>query len=134
MADADTFNNPGLNAKWQARFSFFDRFGGPSSPEYKAELKKLPFKEKLIVNANIFAFFFGPIYFFILGLWKKALVLIGLVIAVSILLSIVGAPDAVYRGVGAAFSVIYMLTANYSYYLKRAKGQDNWNPFEGMRF
>ncbi|MDQ7997708.1 MAG: DUF2628 domain-containing protein [Luteibacter sp.] len=133
MAEAEFVSDPSLNAKWNTRFAFFERFGGPSSPQYKAELKKLPFRQKLIVNGNFFAFFFGPIYFFILGLWKKALVILGLEVAIIIALMIFNAPDGFYRGVGTGFNVFYMLVANYAYYLKRVKGQDNWSPFEGMR-
>lgn len=133
MAEAEFVTDPMLNAKWNTRFAFFERFGGPSSPRYKEELKKLPFKQKLIVNANFFAFFFGPIYFCILGLWKKALAILGLEVAVMVLMTVFNAPDVVYRGLGTGFSVFYMLVVNYSFYLKRVKGQDSWNPFEGMR-
>jgi hypothetical protein len=133
MAEAEFISDPSLNAKWNTRFAFFGRFGGPSSPQYKEELKKLPFRQKLLVNGNFFAFFFGPIYFCILGLWKKALAILGLEVALIVVLMVCGAPDVLFRGVGTGFSVIYMLVVNYSYYLKRVKGQDGWNPFEGMR-
>jgi hypothetical protein len=133
MAEAEFVNDPSLNAKWNTRFSFFERFGGPNSPRYREELKKLPFRQKLIVNGNFFAFFFGPIYFFILGLWKKGLALLGIQVALIVVLMILDAPDALYRGFGTGFSILYMLLVNYSYYLKRVKGRDGWNPFEAMK-
>ena len=133
MAEANYINDATLSEKWRKRFAFFDAFGGPSSPQYKTELKKLPFRQKILINGNFIAFFFGPIYFFILGLWKKALVLLGAEILLSVVLAVCHAPDALYRGLGMGFSVFYMLCANYSYYLKKMKAQDGWNPFEGMR-
>jgi Protein of unknown function (DUF2628) len=134
MAEAEFVNDPALNAKWNTRFAFFDRYGKPNGPQYKEELKKRPRKQQIIVNANIFALFFGPIYFFILGLWKKGLALLGIQMVLGAVLSVCGAPGFLFRGVGFAFALFYMLGANYSYYLKRVKGQDGWNPFEGMRF
>jgi hypothetical protein len=133
MAEAEFVTDPTLNAKWNTRFAFFERFGGPSSPRYKEEFKKLPFRQKLLVNGNFFALFFGPIYFVILGLWKKALVILGIEVAVMVVMTLINVPEGLYRGIGMAFSLFYMLSANYAYYLKRVKGQDNWNPLEGMR-
>ena len=72
----DTFDRTQLSPKWQFRFDFFDRHGGPKDPAYKETLKTLPFGEKLKVGMNFYALFFGFIYFFILGLWRKALGLI----------------------------------------------------------
>ncbi|KEZ74361.1 membrane protein, partial [Pseudomonas syringae pv. syringae FF5] len=36
-------------------------------------------------------------------------------------------------GLNVVFSLMYALTANYSYYLKEVKGEQGWNPFKGMR-
>lgn len=66
------------SAKWQERFDFFETYGAPNDPRYKEAVKTLPgFKKKILINANVIAFFFGPIYLFVLGLWKKNLALLG---------------------------------------------------------
>ncbi|MFZ0155665.1 DUF2628 domain-containing protein, partial [Pseudomonas sp.] len=74
--------------KWQKRFAFFDAHGAPSEPGYKVALKALPFKQRVTINTNIIAFFFGPIYLFVLGLWKKNLTLIAIIVAVNVALEI----------------------------------------------
>ncbi|WHS62347.1 DUF2628 domain-containing protein [Pseudomonas sp. G2-4] len=129
------------SAKWQERFNFFDTYGAPSDPRFKPALKALPgFKKKLLINANVIAFFFGPIYLFVLGLWKKNLALIGIMLAINIVLSVIFAivgmdfPRPLSTGLSVAFSMTYALIANYSYYLKEVKGEQSWNPFQGMRF
>ncbi|CAH0124763.1 DUF2628 domain-containing protein [Pseudomonas mediterranea] len=129
------------SAKWQERFNFFDTYGAPNDPRHKEAFKALPgFKKKILINANVIAFFFGPIYLFVLGLWKKNLamigIMIGLSIAVSVIFGLMGmeSPRALDTGMSAAFSVMYAIMTNYAYYLKEVKGEQSWNPFEGMRF
>ncbi|PHN32157.1 DUF2628 domain-containing protein [Pseudomonas sp. ICMP 460] len=126
--------------KWQERFNFFETYGPPNDPRHKAALKALPtFGKKVLINANVIAFFFGPIYLFVLGLWKKNLALLGIMFLVYIAVSIVFAifdmelPRALDNGIGLGFSFMYAVLTNYAYYLKEVKGQQGWNPFEGMR-
>lgn len=122
-----------LSPKWQFRFDFFDRHGGPSSPEFKPAFKALPsIGDRLKINMNFFAFFFGWIYFFILGLWRKAIVLIGISLLVGVLAFVL--PRMVANGLGVAYSVLVGMIANYAFYLDRVKGSTSWNPFEGMRW
>ncbi|MFA0998476.1 MULTISPECIES: DUF2628 domain-containing protein [Pseudomonas syringae group] len=128
------------SAKWQERFNFFETYGAPNDPRFKAGLKSLPgVRRKLWINLNVIAYFFGPIYFFVLGLWKKGLALIGMMLATNALILVVctllgtGVPYALGGGLTAAYSLMYALTVNYSYYLKEMKGEQGWNPFKGMR-
>ncbi|MBA1190825.1 DUF2628 domain-containing protein [Pseudomonas entomophila] len=126
--------------KWQERFAFFDAHGAPSSPEYKAALKQQPFKKKLLINMNFIALFFGPIYLFVLGLWKKNLALLGIIIGAGLVIDVLFAllgmetPRAINTGFGVATNLLYGLSANYAYYLKERKGEQGWNPFKGMRW
>jgi hypothetical protein len=131
--------NSKYSAKWQERFAFFDAHGAPNAPGYKEALKQLPGKQKRTINANFIAFFFGPIYLFVLGLWKKNLTLIAIMVALSFALDAVYAlTDFAYAkqlnfAVGFAFNLSYALMTNYAYYLKEQKGEQGWNPFKGMR-
>lgn len=119
--------------KWQDRFAFFDQHGAPNTPEFKAALKAETFGRRILFNMNIIAFFFGFIYFFVLGLWKKNLVLFAISCVISILLCIFNAPRGAEHGINFALALMWGLTANYAYYLKEVKGLDGWNPFEGIR-
>lgn len=132
--------NGKYSAKWQERFNFFDTYGAPSDPRYKVALKALPgFKKKLLINGNVIAFFFGPIYLFVLGLWKKNLALLGIIVAINLVLSVIFAlfgiefPRPLTTGLNVAVSMTYALMTNYAYYLKEVKGEQSWNPFQGMR-
>lgn len=128
------------STKWQARFDFFDRHGAPNTPGFKQALKQLPFRQKVRVNFNFIAFFFGPIYLFVLGLWKKNLSLILIILAVYTILTIALAiagmefPRSLEVGLGYGFNALYGIGTNYSYYLKERKGDHGWNPFKGMRW
>ena len=134
IPDMETPGTPtaAYSPKWQFRFNFFDRHGGPQAPGFKAAFKALKFGEKLKINMNFYAFFFGWIYFFILGLWRKALVLIGLWVLLIVCAFLL--PEIVARGLGTAFSVLTGMVANYAFYLDRIKGSTSWNPCEGMRW
>jgi len=127
--------------KWQERFAFLDAHGAPGTATYKEAFKALPFMQRIKLGSSILAFLFGPIYFFILGLWRKALVGLALTVAsfviAFILYAVLGpenrSADFISRMLGLAVTLIYAGTANYAYYLKEVKGQDSWNFFEGLR-
>lgn len=124
--------------KWQSRFDFFDLHGAPNSPGFKPALKQLPFKQKAKYNFNFIAFFFGPIYLFVLGLWKRNITLILIMVAVFAALEIafmmigIDYPKYLDTGLGYGFSALYGSTTNYGYYLKERKGEQGWNPFKGI--
>jgi len=123
--------------KWQDRFAFFDQHGAPNSPGFKEALKALPsFGERRKINFNWLAWLFGPIYFAVLGMWKKALTGLGIAIALGVVTSFIPGhfSDVLARGVGFAMAFLFGLSANYGYYLKERRGQNGWNVFEGMRW
>ncbi|HEJ9095418.1 TPA: DUF2628 domain-containing protein [Serratia odorifera] len=127
-----------LSPKWQARFALFDSVGGDiTSDEYRQKIKELGFFGRLKYMMNFFAFFFGIIYFCILGLWKKGLVLFVGMCVVNVIIGMVEYStgndlDGLVRGVNIAYAVMCAMTANYAYYLKETKGIQGWNPFEGF--
>lgn len=128
------------SAKWQERFNFFETYGAPNDPRFKPALKALPgFKNKVRINFNVIAFFFGPIYLFVLGLWKKNLAIFATIFAIYAVLIVVFAvlgmefPTPLQNGLNTGFSFAYAIMTNYAYYLKEVKGEQGWNPFKGMR-
>lgn len=127
-----------VKPKWRERFTFFDSYGHPGSPAYRQAMRNLSFGERSRITSNFVAFFFGPIYFFVLGLWKKNLSLLGIwagvIILVVALEAITGMtlPDLLPQALGFGMAALYMSTANYAYYLQRTRGIQSWNPFEGM--
>ncbi|MEQ9915003.1 DUF2628 domain-containing protein [Pectobacterium polaris] len=124
--------------KWQTRFAFYNEFGGPNTPAHKAAFKNLSFLNRILIQSNFIAFFFGLIYFFVLGLWRKNLTLLGIGIAINTVIAFIEAiVDAMlpeYMNLPIALSISYLWagTANYAYYLKETQNSKSWNPFEGM--
>jgi len=123
-----------LSPAWRARFDFFDRHGAPRTPEFKQNWKALPFGQRFKIRMNLFALFFGWIYFFVLGLWRKGLVLLALTLGMGVIAALL--PDGalftgLIRGLGIGYSLLVATSANYAYYLDRVKGSRSWNPFEG---
>jgi hypothetical protein len=129
-----------LNAKWQERFAFFDQYGGPQAPDFKAALKALPSNKRRLIAMNIIAFFFGPVYLFVLGMWRKNLSFLAIVVGIGMFESIIeltldiDIPRGLDMGVNIAMAMMYGMSTNYGYYLKQVKGSKSWNPFEGMRW
>ncbi|MCB0930225.1 MAG: DUF2628 domain-containing protein [Mycobacterium sp.] len=118
---------------WQRRFAFFDAYGQPnSSPEARAAFRALPFGTRMRLNSNFLAFLFGPIYFFVKGMWRKGLSLLAIGLAIGVLLSGVETSNGIVRGLSLVDPLIAMLTANYAYYLHVVHHSVSWNPFEGM--
>ncbi|MGR6161240.1 DUF2628 domain-containing protein [Escherichia coli] len=73
-------NDGSLSEKWKYRFNFYDQHGFPgfwgATPEYKAAFKALKVRQRLTIQMNFIAFFCSWIYLFVLGLWKKAIIVL----------------------------------------------------------
>ncbi len=130
--DMDSFNTSQYSPKWQFRFNFFEKHGAPNAPGFKEALQTLPFGEKVKVNFNFFALFFTWIYLFILGLWRKAIVVLAVTVALYVVAMIL--PGFIGRTLLVVWSLLVAITTNYAYYLDRVKGNTSWNPFEGLRW
>ncbi|MCD5360642.1 MULTISPECIES: DUF2628 domain-containing protein [Chromobacterium] len=118
--------------KWQLRFAFFDQHGAPNSASYKVAFKALSSGDRLKVQMNFIAFFFWPIYYLVLGLWKSMLSLLGVALLINLVLVMLDAPESISRGLGFGFSALAGMSANYLYYQQEIKGYKGWNPFRGL--
>lgn len=125
-------NNSGLSKAWQLRFKFYEENGLPKfkpTAQYKENCKALSRSQSFTINYNIFALFFGPLYFLCLGMWRKAITLWVFITVVFVILSILGIPLGVYY----AFSgITSAYLANSAYYLHRVKESKSFNIFEGF--
>jgi len=139
MSNTDELQTDNASPKWKERFAFFNQNGSPKSPNFSSALKQLPTRKRMLININFIAIFFGPIYLFVLGLWKKNLALIAIIVGITfgltLTLAILGyeMPKALGSGLNVVFALMYGLSANYAYYLKQVKGSQSWNPFEGLK-
>ena len=96
-----TEQSKSLSKKWQNRFEIIDGLQTKSFSGLATSLKSLPFKDRLLSQLKMMsflAFLFGPIYYLILGMWRKSLFIVGFYILIVFLTS-------------AVFSMIYDDTA-----------------------
>lgn len=127
-----TLDRSTLSPKWQFAFHFFDKHGGPRSPTFKPAFMALSFSDRLRVHSNLLACIFGGIYFLSRGMWRKAIVLLGLqLIVLEVVLRL---PDPYGLGLWIGTTLGIASTTNYGYYLHRVHGSRSWNPFEGVRW
>lgn len=109
---------------WRTKFALMEKAGGVKMPR----IKELSFSERMKLLSNVWAFLFGPIYYLIKGLWKKAIVYF----AISIVLFVV--LDRVFAAMGMRDSAflnfigpaIFAARANIDYYKKVVLGEDDW--------
>lgn len=133
----NTMENNIVSDKWKKKFDFYEENGVPGSPGYRKALAKAPFPMRMSLSMNAMAFIFGVVYFCVLGLWKKGLMLLlsffVLVIVTGILEQIYGEDfEFVYQIIGMTYAVVGATIVDSAYYLKKVKGIDNWNPFENV--
>lgn len=127
--------------KWQLRFDFYHRMLGiQGTPAYDEACRRMSFGQRLTVNFNFYGFFFSVIYLFILGLWRKGLVILAIMFLPILLANSLLPTTAenaalieVYaRTAGLLGGVVCGKIANCAYYLKECKGVCGWIPFEGL--
>ena len=97
----------------------------------------MKFGQKISIGSNFYAFFFGLVYFCILGLWKKGLVLfLGVAAIQAVLIAIETAADidmnAFSKVINIGYAIVCAHLVNTAYYLRTVKGVDSWNPFQGL--
>ncbi|HFM3582225.1 TPA: DUF2628 domain-containing protein, partial [Escherichia coli] len=92
------------------------------SPEYKQALKGLNTRQKIIIRTNVIAFFFSWVYLFVLGLWKKAIVVLFLAIFSLIFGYMIG-----YNVFGFIIAAYVSYNTNRWFYEKEVKGIHTWS-------
>ncbi|WP_239349341.1 DUF2628 domain-containing protein [Snodgrassella communis] len=126
------FDNWGLSKVWQFRFEFFEENGLPKlkpTAQYKENFKKLPFWSRVKIGGNLWSFFFGPLYFLCLGMWRKAISLLIFLVLIDMIFFIFNLPD---RGIMVINALLCAQSANPAYYLHRVKKSKSFNIFEGL--
>lgn len=99
----------------------FPGFWG-ATPEYKTAYKELKIRQRLTIQMNFIAFFFSWIYLFVLGLWKKAII----VLLLGILSLFVGALIGV-NILGIVVVAYVAVNTNKWFYEKEVKGLNTWS-------
>jgi hypothetical protein len=132
--------------KVKRAFTLFERYavtqpGGlfPTLPKASAlVLKGLEFKKRWALNGILlthiwWAFFFGPLYYFAVGMWRKGLVLICAMLVLSIVIDVLFVvttgqemSDSLIKGVGFGFAYAVSSIATYDLYRLKVKKETFW--------
>ncbi|CAJ1497551.1 DUF2628 domain-containing protein [[Mycobacterium] burgundiense] len=123
-----------FSTAWQQRFAFYRQYGPIGSTQAaKDAYRTLPLGTKLCLGFNIWAFLFVPFYFLAKGMWRKALTLLGVSVALGVMSVLLGLPDSWDRALAAGYAGAIATVANWAYYLHVVEGSQSWNPLEGLR-
>ena len=126
-------NTDHVTDTWLQRFTFFDTYGLPSSsPRARDAFKELSWWTRSRTSWNTLAFFFGPLYFFAKGMWRKGLVLLVSAIALGTIVVSLDLPEMVERAGSLFIPAMAASAANYAYYLHVVMESRSWNPLEGF--
>ena len=114
-----------LSDSWKSRFLLIEKAGGPKLPQSA----RLTGGERAKILFNVLAFLFGPIYYLIKGMWKKAITLTLIVIALAIVIGLIAnifkmpALGTVGNIVGG---VVFAVRANIDYFKKICRNDGGW--------
>ena len=122
----DYRNDPSLNEKWKFRFDFYEKNGLPAfwgvTPAWRSAFKELTFWQRIKVSVNFFAYFFSFIYLLILGLWKKAILVLLLNLVVVFIMALT---DLSF--LGYIVNIFTAMRANIWFYEYKVKGVQTWS-------
>ncbi|WP_411882319.1 DUF2628 domain-containing protein [Polaromonas sp. YR568] len=114
-----------VSDSWKARFQLIEKAGGVKLPDAKA----LGSGERMKVMFNVLAFLFGPIYYLAKGMWKKAIALfvvcVAVVVLIQLLLEITGYAQF-GKPLGYGVAAVFAIRANIDYYKRMVLGQNGW--------
>ncbi|WP_342322738.1 DUF2628 domain-containing protein [Kosakonia sp. BYX6] len=122
----DYQNDNALSEKWKFRFAFFEKNGLPNfwgpTPAWKAAFKEMTFGQKVKVSFNFFAYFFSFIYLLIIGLWKKAVLVLLLNLVVIFIIAV-----SDLNFLGYVVNLFTAMRANIWFYEYKVKGKQDWS-------
>ncbi|MGY4535283.1 hypothetical protein ACVW0Y_004436 [Pseudomonas sp. TE3786] len=115
-----------VSPEWKERFIAISRAGGSKLPLFKQLAKP---ERRKAMSMNFLAFFFGPIYYIIKGMWKRGLIyfVLGAVVIVilGMMLEHLGF-RTIARSLHFGLAAIYGMRANIDFYKKNVEGDNGW--------
>lgn len=122
-----------LSKAWQHKFELLEKVGADHQSIYRAmgtvEYKALGFRDKQRITFNVWAFIFGPLYYFVKKMWVKGLLILAFIWLLATALTLVevalgfSIPDVVYW---IPTAVICAQLASHDYYRKIMKDETAW--------
>ncbi|GAB2867445.1 hypothetical protein GCM10027277_40610 [Pseudoduganella ginsengisoli] len=118
---------PAISDAWRTRFALLHKAGGAAMPQSIA----LSMAERAVVRFNVLAFVLGPIYYVAMGMWKKAVTLGLLALAlIGVIQMLLAALNLSHSGLAAMayliLPVTYAARANIDYFTRIVLHDDSW--------
>lgn len=110
---------------WKTKFMLMEKAGGVKMPRHK----ELSTGERMKISFNVLAFLFGPFYYLAKGMWKKAITLFVVSVAIVVILEIaleVAGLGRFGKALTYGVAAVYAVRANIDYYKKMVLGQNGW--------
>lgn len=119
-----------LSPKWRLRFEFFDAHGAPPmwkfDREYGEATKALSIRDRMRLTTNGYAFFFGVFYLLYLGMWRKALTVVGVLVVLTAVEIALDLPLEIDTAIGFGVGAYLSARVNILYYRHRVHGERGW--------
>jgi hypothetical protein len=115
----DRISRLDVSEGWKEKFRLIEKAGGAGLPRFR----DLPFGERMAVNTNWLAFFFGIFYLLAKGMWRPAISIFVIASAIFAALEMMGFGGV--RG-GVAVGVMCSMGANRWYYRQVVLGERPW--------
>ena len=103
---------------WKEIFRLVEQAGGSSLKK----LRTLAPSERRRVQFNVLGLLVGPLYYLAKGLWRPALSMFAIGIAIIIPLAMAG----IDANIGIGIGVVCAMRANVLYYKKMVEGDSGW--------
>lgn len=126
-ADVAATALPSMPPGWRARFAALQKAGGVHMPQSLA----LTMGERALVRFNPLAFVFGPAYYAVKGMWRKALTLCALSLVLVLMYRLLLAGIGL-NGSGLSYAAwlispaLFATRANVDYFTKIVLNDDGW--------
>ena len=117
----DNISKLDVSDSWKEKFRLIEKAGGPDLPNFR----DLPSGERFSIHLNLWALFFGPIYYIVKGLWRQAALYFLVAFVLILVLEAIGL-GKITRGIGSGLGIVCALRANISYYKKVVLGEAPW--------
>jgi len=126
--------NENLSAFWKEKFKTLDKIPNQRM-RFTPDLEGLTFKERLKVAFNIWAFIFGPIYYFLKKLWVKGLLLFSFQLFYILFLDLftmISGQSLSIHIYWAPPAAMYAIMANVDYYKYKTLNETLWPGFPNV--
>lgn len=113
-----------LSPSWVRKFALIEKAGGTKLPDGK----NLTTWERMAIQFGFLGFLFGPIYYLVKGMWKKAIVLtlLGLAIIFAVIAALAMAGIDGATATRFVIPAIFASRATIDYYKKVVLKDDAW--------